>query len=105
MLYLYIYILIYIYVSEWDEFFEANLESGRYYRLCIDSDGSTQPLLPGDTGVTVYMTPVASGEISMQHAAAVEIEVEACASPLIRTFTPYNIIYLYNNIIYIIIIM
>ena len=26
---------------------------GRYYRLCIDADGTTFPQIPGDTGVTV----------------------------------------------------
>lgn len=31
---------------------EDNLEAGRYYRLCIDADGTTSPQLPGDTGVT-----------------------------------------------------
>ena len=30
--------------------------TGRYYRLCIDADGTTFPQIPGDTGVTVTWT-------------------------------------------------
>lgn len=35
---------------------------GRYYRLCIDADGTTFPQIPGDTGVTVTcpMLPISA---------------------------------------------
>ena len=77
--------------------------TGRYYRLCIDADGTTSTQIPGDTGVTVtwrpncpyflmessqmqqlqlqvYMTPVVSGPIStILYGAATEVEVEGCS--------------------------